>query len=599
MPFDGITVYSVTEELKKRLTGGRIDKVYQPENDQIVLNIRSLGRMYHLLLSASAGSARCQLTEKKIETPLQPPAFCMLLRKHLTGGKILEISQVHFDRIVEIVVEAMDELGDLKKKSLILEVMGKHSNLVLVDENRRILDAIRHVSITMSSVRQIGPGLTYVLPAHNHKINPMEWMLQISAQTGKEKAESLDKAFEASSDAGAQGVLVKALYTVFSGFSPLASREILFRAGIEDKEIWQDLTPERRGALVEAMTGFLQQLKHGDMAPVMYLKEDGSILDFSLFPYDSLRGIDSRSYPDLMSLLDDYFAGAHQTDVLKQKAQDLRHLLTTNLDRVRRKLALQEKQMEDTRDREEYRINGDLITANVYQLKQGMTSCDLPDYYQESMPLRHIHLDVNLTPAQNAQKYYSRYNKMKRTEEALRIQIAEGREEEAYLLSVVSALNLSDCEQDLMDIRQELSANGYLKKAQKGKKNLARSKPLEFVTSEGVQGLVGKNNIQNDQLTFRSARDRDEWFHVKNIPGSHVILKIQGLEMGRDYTEQSFLEAAAQAARHSSGREGSNVPVDHTRVMYVKKPAGSKPGFVRYTHEQTIFVPADEIGKIQ
>ena len=312
-----------------------------------------------------------------------------------------------------------------------------------------------------------------------------------------------------------------------------------------------------------------------------------------------MTGTRIKSYFALDLLLDDYYARIQKTDVLKQKAQDLRHLLTTNLDRVRKKLILQEKSLEDTKDREQDRIKGDLITANVYQLKEGMSFCDLPNYYEEEMPMIRISLDPHLSPAQNAQKYYRRYNKLKRTEEALISQMASSREEKAYLESVLRTLDLSDCEQDLMDIREELGANGYLKKTVKGKKNLQKSKPLGFVTEEGVRGYIGKNNVQNDYLTFRLARPKDEWFHVKNIPGSHVILLLQDLVSGKDYTEKSLLQAAAEAALHSGAGEENRVTVDHTRVMYVKKPSGSKPGFVRYTHEQTIEVPAEEIKKAE
>lgn len=592
MPFDGFSAHQVVKELKDLLVGGRIDKIYQPEADQIVLNIRSKGSLYHLLLCAAASGARFQLTQKKQETPLSPPMFCMLLRKHLGGGKITDIQQIHFDRILEIDLEAMDELGDLKKKSLILEVMGKHSNLILVDEDLRIIDSIRHVNPLMSSVRQIGPGLTYTWPTHNEKTDPLLFIRETEGLSSDEVILELDRRM-------APGPMLKAVYTSFHGFSPFSSRELLFRGKVEEKEIFSELSDERKYGFYQALVQLIEELEKEKGPYSLYITEEGIPFDFSVIPYQCMTGANVRSYTALDLLLDDYFTRIQKTDVLKQKAQDLRHLLSTNLDRVRKKLILQEKTLEDTKNREEDRIMADLITANVYQLKEGMTSCDLPNYYEEEMPLMHIQLDPHLSPAQNAQKYYRRYNKLKRTEEALKSQMEASAEEKSYLESVLAALDLSDCEQDLMDLREELSANGYLKKTVKGKKNLQKSKPIGFVTEEGVRGYIGKNNIQNDYLTFRLARPRDEWFHAKNIPGSHVILLVQDLVFGKDYTNLSLLQAAAEAALHCGSGEENRVTVDHTRVMYVKKPSGERPGFVRYTHEQSIEVPAEEIKKAE
>ncbi|MBO6159724.1 MAG: NFACT family protein [Firmicutes bacterium] len=594
MPFDGLMTYRVARALSRDLTEGRIDKIYQPEADQILLNIRRNGQMHHLLLSASAGAARIQLTRKKAETPLSPPMFCMLLRKYLSGAVVKKIEQISFDRIVRICFEAMDEMGDRCERSLILEMMGKHSNLILTDGEDRILDSIRRVSLSMSSVRQIGPGLSYHLPTHNKKADPMELM---------EKPEMLDTLF---ADMDIHGSLEKGLYTAIYGFCPLSARELLYLAKIDSRKSIFELTQAEKDRLRDAYVMFMQRLldQESPDQPVLYRKEDGGIYDFTPFSYRHLEGLPASEYEDLWSLLDDYYAQVGKKDVLKQKAQDLRHLVNTNLDRVRRKTALQTRQIEDTRDREKYRIYGDLITANVYQLHEGMSLCDLPNYYEEDMPLVRIRLDQNLTPAQNAQKYYARYNKLKRTDEALQVQIRDSAKEQEYLEHILSALDLADCEQDLSDIRLELHQRGYLKhdtskSGRKQKKNLLKSVPLRFVTSEGVEGLVGKNNIQNDELTFKTARPYDEWFHVKNRPGSHVILKIQDLKENQDYTEVSILEAAGIAAYYSSGKEDMKPAVDHTRRMYVKKPAGAAPGFVRYTHERTIFVPEENIRPVQ
>ncbi len=584
MPFDGITTYRLVNECGRLLVGGRIDKIYQPEADEIVLNIRSMGKLFHLLLSADPSHARFQLTENKPETPLTPPAFCMVFRKHFSGNKILNVRQHHFDRILEVETEGLNEMGDLVQRKILLEIMGKHSNLMLVDENGRILDSIRHVNPLMSSVRQVGPGLIYELPTHNHKSDPTHPLSE----------EEFDETISA-----APGPVLTALYQTFNGLSPFAASEIIARASqsvpIPEKERYEALSFEAKQALKAAFDSFIAEVLEADGPCLLYREPSGKMRDFSIVPYVSMDGVEAEAFDSLSALLDVFCARSDTVDKMRQKSQDLRHLVNTNLDRARRKDILQKKQLEDTKGREADRVRGDLITANVYQLKKGMTKAELPNYYEEGMPLMEIRLDENLTPAQNAQRYYARYNKQKRTEEALSVQIVQTEEEIEYLESILAAIELADCERDIEDIREELHEAGYVRKTQGKKKNLAKSKPIAFTTSEGVHGLIGKNNIQNDQLTFKTAMPNDEWFHVKDLPGSHVILQVASLEKGRDYTDQSLLEAAIMAAAHSSAKCGNNVPVDHTRRVFVKKPAGSKPGFVRYTHPETIFVKASWI----
>ena len=586
MPFDGITTFAACQELSEALIGGRIDKIYQPEADEAVLNIRSHGKMVRLLLTANASHARLHLTQQKPETPLQPPMFCMLFRKHFTGGKIVQILQHHFDRIVEIRVEVLNELGDLCEKSIFMEIMGKHSNLILVDERGQIIDCVRHVNPLMSSVRSVQPGLLYHLPTHNQKANPLELIPHGAVSFGASM-----QAYE--------GPVEKGLYQTFNGLSPFAAREILCRAGVDGRERFQELNQKQQGSIREALEELLEQAQQSSGPYRLYRDENGRILDFSIVPYQIMKGVDTQEFITLGDLMDVYYARTDVQDKMKQKSQDLRHLVMTNLERAQKKQGLQEKQLADTQDREEDRIKGELITANVYQLKKGMNQCQLVNYYEEDAPLMEIRLDVNLTPAQNAQKYFARYNKQKRTEEALTVQLELTREEVRYLESILSAMEMADCEKDLEDIRAELYETGYIKKARKAHKNLSVSKPISFVTTEGVKGFVGKNNIQNDQLTFKTAGPYDEWFHVKDMPGSHVILQVGGLTAGKDYTEQSFLEAAAMAAAHSKGAGGNNVPVDHTQRRYVKKPSGAKPGFVNYTHQQTIFVKSAQMEQLK
>ena len=579
MPFDGICTHAMVKELSGLLTGTHIDKIYQPEADEMVFNIRSQGQVLHLVLSASASHARIQLSKNKPETPMNPPAFCMLLRKNLSGGKLVSIRQHHYDRIVQLTFEGISEMGDTVERSLYLEMMGKHSNLILVGENGKVVDSIRRVNPMMSSVRLVEPGLVYQLPTHNHKADPHQLM-----PDGTLSFDVLMRQYE--------GPLDSALYQVFNGLSPFASHEVLTRAGIDGRKAYRDLEPEEAVCLQETLKSFIRETDSSDGPYFLYRDKSGAIVDFSTVPYVSMSEVDSRQVYSAAGVKRSY-REAHGLNIVRDRMAD-----------GTIQLALQEKQIAGTKDRDKYRLRGDLITANMWQLKLGQTKVKLPNYYEEGQPLVDVTLDVNLTPAQNAQKQYARYNKLKRTEEALTGQIKTSSEQVSYLESIMEAISMADCEQDIEDIKQELHETGYLKKAagRKGKKNLARSKPLEFITSEGVKGLIGKNNIQNDQLTFQMARPQDIWLHVKDIHGSHVILRTSQLQYGSDYTERTLLEGAAQAAAHSKavsqGRvTAASVAVDYTARIFVKKPAGSAPGFVRYTHQTTLMVPAEQIEK--
>ena len=579
MAFDGITIYAVCRELNEALQGGRIDKIYQPDEHEVILQIRKIqegggSQTRRLLLTTLANSPRLHLTERRPENPLQPPMFCMLLRKHLSGGRLLSIDQYHTDRIVALTFEALDELGDPVRKRLILEIMGKHSNLFLVDETDTILDALHHVGITMSSVRQVLPGLPYVLPVHSDKWDPFEiqdvGLFRTVVSLQKEP-------------------LYKALYLSINGFSPFLAREILARAGIADTALYPHLTQDEEARLYGAYREVLDTVAEGRLSYRIY-REGQRMVEFSILPSVLMQGAEEETYDTLSQLLDVFYQQKDTSQKIRQKAQDLSRLISNNLDRARRKARLQEKQLEDTKGREIYRIQGELITANIYQLKKGMKSCSLPNFYEEDQPLLDIRLDENLTPAQNAQKLFDRYNKLKRTEAALQIQLKQTYEEIEYLESIESSLALSDQERDLENLRQELHETGYIRRVKKAQRNLAASKPIEFQTSEGVKVWIGKNNIQNDQLTFRTAQPNDLWLHVKDMPGSHTILFVSGLSEGTDYTEQSILEAARLAAAHSKAAAGSQVPVDYTLRRYVKKPSGARPGFVIYTHQKTLYV---------
>ncbi len=574
MAFDGITTYKVIEELRQKIEGGKIDKIYQPEKDEIVLSIRRPGQVYRLLLSAHTDSARFYLTENKPETPLEPPMFCMLFRKHFGGGKLARLSQVGFDRILQIDVEVYNELGDLCHKKIILEIMGRHSNLILVDEKGRIIDAARHVGQDMSHFRMVLPGLFYEAPSHNQRANPLDM-------------ESLEIFEEAWKDCHAP--VVKGMYQVFNGISPFAASEICFRAEIPERSAFHDLSGEEKNRLYLAFREVFRQMREEAAYPAIFMDGD-RMREYSMTESRLMAGVEQKTYDAPSELLDVYYVREDTKNRLRQKAQDLHKVVTTHLDRARRKYDLQQKQMRDTEGREKYQRAGDLITANIYRVQTGDRKLIAEDFYQDPPVSVEITLKENLTPAQNAQKYYARYNKLKRTEEALTGQLLQTEEEIQYLESLLAAMDMADCEKDLEDIRLELYETGYVRKNRQKRKNLAASKPITLETSEGLTVMVGKNNIQNDQLTFRTASPFDLWFHVKDIPGSHTILFCADKEYGKDYTDQSILEAARIAAGHSRAASGSRVPVDYAQRRYVKKPSGSKPGFVIYTHQKTLYV---------
>lgn len=590
MAFDAVMTYGVVKSLEKELPGAAIDKIYQIDAFQVLFRFRTRTGKLSLILSADPSYARIAPTGQSMETPKEPPSFCMSLRKHLIGSRVKYVRQHQFDRIAQISFEGLSELGDLAEKSLYLEMMGKHSNLILTGEGGKVLDSLKHVSHLVSSVRPVYPGVRYELPSHNQKID-----LMANPLSEEELVSKLSESGEA---------VEKALVDLFYGFSPQAAREALALAFLHseatvpfpEKMIFSSLPLAEQRGIAKGILAFLEKVKTAGEkggAYCLYREEKGKIRDFSLFPYESLKGLSCTAYPSLTKLMDAYYEGKVAQSLLEGRTRDLRQLLKTHLERLRKKKGLQEAQLLEAKTREEDRLFGDLITANLYRLKEGEKTLLLEDYNRPGEMVK-ITLDEKLSLSQNAQRFYQRYNKKKRAEERLVSEIAKDEEEIAYLESLQEALSLADCEMDLVSLREELSENGYLKKStqKKGQKqrNLSPSKPLSFVTSEGVQGLIGKNNVQNDHLTFHVARPEDWWFHVKDLPGSHVILLVSGLELGKDYTEKSLLEAAGMAACYSKARDEQRALVDYALRVHVKKPSGAKPGFVRYTHQKSVQV---------
>lgn len=577
MPMDALCLSAVRREAERLILDGRIDKIHQPSRDEILMQIRSREGACRLLLSANPARPRMQLTERTRENPAEPPMFCMLLRKYLTGGRILEVRQPPMERLAELVIEATNEMGDKVTRRLILEAMGRRTNLLLLDGEGRIVDCLRRVDVDLSqeNARPLLPGMFYKYPPiQTGKLDP-------GSLTETDRAALL---VSASPDTPAD----KFLMDHFLGLSPLIAREVAFEAfGEVDAPVGRD--PD---ALLDKLAALLDRLQGGQVQPTMLLRE-GKPVDFSFRPILQYGpGTENRSFDRFSALLDEFYQAKENADQVRQKGQDLIKSLNHARDRLARKLALQEKELAETQNREENRIRGDLITANLYRMEKGMRSLKTENYYDPECREVEIPLDPLKTPQQNAAKYYKAYTKAKTAQEMLTIQLEKGAAEKEYLDSVLDSVSRAEGERDLAEIRQELEETGYLRRRGKGKNQMKRpaAKPLEFRSSSGLRISVGRNNLQNDKLTTKQAGKWDYWFHTQKIHGSHVILWTEGEKPD----DQSLHEAACLAAWFSQGREGKKVPVDYTPVKFVKKPAGARPGMVIYTTYQTAYVDPDE-----
>lgn len=578
MPLDALCLSGVVAELKPILTGAKIDKVHQPGRDEMILALR-LGRGNgRLLLSASPNHPRLQMTELSRENPDAPPMFCMLLRKHLMGGRILSVEQPHLERIVELRLEVLDELGDRKERRLILEAMGRRANLVLVDDQGRIVDCLRRVDGDMSAQRQLLPGLFYRLPPAMEKADPTAldggaWLRRVEQAPGESRVDHW-------------------LLDSFGGWSPLVCREIAFRAGGRVDVTFDELGPQGRVRVGEAAEALLKTVRENSFTPTVISVEKRP-KDFTFFPAEQYEEAgECTAYPSFSALMDRFYEQRENQERIRQKGQDLIRSVTNARDRTARKIANQQRELEATQDRERLRQFGDIITSNLHAMERGMATLRAMDFYDPDGGEVEIKLDPLLTPQQNAAKYYKEYNKAKTAEEMLTIQLEKGRRELDYLNSVLENITLAEGERDLQEIRQELADTGYLRRQIKGKDKGRRlsPKPMEFRSTAGLRISVGKNNMQNDLLTCKQAFKSDIWFHTQKIHGSHVILWTGGAQPDL----QSLNEAACLAAWFSQGRESGKVPVDYTPVKYVKKPAGARPGMVVYTTYETAWVTPDE-----
>lgn len=574
MPMDALCLSAVLAETAKKIVGGRIDKVYQPSRDEVLLHIRGTDGPCRLLLSANPSRARLQLTNLPRENPAEPPMFCMLLRKYLVGGKILAPHQPPMERLAELDIEATNEMGDKVRRRLILEAMGRRTNLLLLDGEGRIVDCLRRVDGDLTQARPLLPGLFYQYP-------PL--------QPGKENPadltqEAWDRLMEQSKgDTPADRFLLDH----FLGLSPLIAREVAFEA-LDEVDAPVGRNPEKLREKLAALTG---RVAAGQVQPTLLVRQ-GQAVDYSFRPILQYGPeTESKSYTTFSALLDDYYQAKETADQVRQKGQDFLKSLTHARDRLVKKLAMQTEELARTKNRETDRMYGDLITANLYRMEKGAKVLRAENYYEEDCPIVEIPLDPLKTPQQNAAKYYKNYTKAKTAEKMLKIQLEKGEGERAYLDSVLDSVSRAEGDRDLEEIRQELMETGYLRRRGKAKEKMKRpaTKPLEFRSTAGLRISVGRNNLQNDRLTTKQAGKWDYWLHTQKIHGSHVILWTEGAPPD----EQSLQEAAMLAAWYSQGREGKKIPVDYTPVKYVKKPAGARPGMVIYTTYQTAYVDPD------
>ena len=573
MSLDGAFLHIVCNELQP-LVGARVDKVYQPSREEIVVSLRTYrdgGKK--IVLSANSVSARVNLTTAAFENPQQPPMFCMLLRKHLSGGRLMAIRQDGLERIVSLDFECTNEIGDIVTNSLVAEIMGRHSNIILVRDGR-VIDSVKRITDDISSVRRVLPGIQYEAPPRQDRL----CLLDAEPQ----------QVLDAIADSPER--LCKKLSAVLEGVSPILTREMAWYSAKDVDAACNALSDSAKDRLRFILGRVKSAVSGGECCFTVVSEPGGRKKDFCFINIEQYSTSMVISHENSANeLLDGFFASQDRTERTRQRAHDLLKLLMNSCERVSRKLELQKKELAECSEREVFRVRGDLINANIWRLEKGQSKAVLEDFTTGD-PVE-IQLDPRLTPAQNAQKYYTEYRKLDTAEKKLTELIAKGQQELVYIDSVFDAASRTDSESDLAEIRRELREQGYLKGGMRADEKVKKtSDPLHFRSSEGFEILVGRNNRQNDQLTLKTAKATDIWLHTQGIAGSHVIIRTEGRQPG----EQTLFEAAQLAAFHSKGRSGSGVPVDYVAVKFVKKPAGAKPGMVIFTNNRTLYVTPDE-----
>lgn len=575
MAFDGITISALVSELQKKLTGGRIYKIAQPEKDELLLTIKNQVSQYRLIISSDASLPLLYLTNENKKSPMTAPNFCMLLRKHIQNGRILSIEQPGLERVVDIRIEHLNEMGDLCQKILTVELMGKYSNIIFRDEER-IIDSMKHVSQAVSSVREVLPGRSYFIPGSD-KADLLQF----------DKKEEQD-AFLAAMAQRSEPV-IKMIYQYFTGVAPVVASDICFRAGVDQDRPASSMEINEKQKLQEELLKLSNRINQKDFCPnVVY--EGDTPSEYGVFPFSCYPGFLVKEYSSVSDLLFSFYKEKSAVTRIRQKSVDLRRIIQTAIERNSKKLDLQLSQLKDTEKRDKYRIYGELLHTYGYEAKDGDKSITVVNYYDNKELT--IPLNPELSVMENAKKYFDRYGKLKRTFEALSSLSRDTKAELDYLESVLVALKLAKTEDDLNQIREELSESGYIRKKGGEKKAGLTSRPLHYISSDGYHMYVGKNNFQNDELTFQMAEGGDWWFHAKGMPGSHVIVKCKGGEL----PDRTFEEAARLAAYYSKGAEQNKVEIDYIQKKHVKKPNGAKPGFVVYYTNYSMAINPDISG---
>lgn len=574
MAFDGITIANIVTELNQTITGGKINKIAQPENDELIITIKNQRKQYRLFLSASASLPLIYLTETNKPSPLTAPNFCMLLRKHIGSGKIIAIEQPGMERIIRFTIEHLNELGDLCTKYLIVEIMGKYSNIIFCNEEDQIIDSIKHVSAHMSSVREVLPGRPYFIPETQSKLNPFVLTEEIFQE----------KIFPRPVN------VAKAIYTSITGISPLMAEEVCYRAGIDGGIPTDGLEDVERVHLAHTFLRMVDDIRDGHFEPNIIYKGKEPV-EFACFPLSQYQDYRAVSYPSIFPVLETYYAEKNIVTKMRQKTVDLRKIVQNALERNVKKYQLQQKQLKDTEKKEKYRVWGELLNTYGYEVEPGAKSMEALNYYTNEMI--QIPLDETMTPQENAKKYFDKYSKLKRTKEALDTLLQETGDEIKHLESIAASFDIASSEEDLVQIKEEMMEYGYVKRKNTGgKKVKVTSRPYHYISSDGYDIYVGKNNFQNDELSFKFASGNDWWFHAKGQPGSHVIVKSKNEEL----PDRTFEEAGKLAAYYSKGRQAPKVEIDYTQKKNLRKPTGGKPGFVVYYTNYSLLIEPDITG---
>lgn len=570
MALDGLFLRHIKNEIEQTALGARVSQIYQPNREELVFALRTFNGNKKLLLSSRANSPRLNFCSTTPENPAQPPMFCMLLRKRIGGGKLVAVRQMECDRVIFLDFECVNELGDTVMITVACEIMGMYSNIIIIDSNGVIIDSLKRVDLTMSSRRLVLPNIKYELPESQDKLNILE-------STPKQIAEKV-KSIEGEIS------LNKALLQSIQGVSPIICREI-------EHNVLEGAVNHLEGVLYDKLISELKKLKitaeNCSGKPTVVYREDGKPMDFSFMPITQYGSFaKTQNYDSFSALLDSYYDERDSRERMRVKSQSLVKLLTNTSERLARKINKQQAELKQCADREQLRICGDLLQANLYRIEKGAPFVDVENFYDENYGTLRIKLNPAISPASNAQKYYKDYQKAKNAETVLAEQIEKGRTELEYVDSVLDTVNRAETEKDLAQIREELTEQGYLHK-QKGKqKQPSALPPFEFESSDGFRILVGRNNTQNDKLTLKMAGKNDMWLHTKDIHGSHTIIFADG----REISDTAIIEAARLAAYHSKAKDSSQVPVDYTLVRYVSKPSGAKPGMVIYVNNKTVYV---------